>query len=96
MGFQVAQGNFVFLLFPLGSEVVREEIICVGLKRLGLPWAGAGSPLQGGASLTATDLGATELERPKGKASQDTQRAGCPVAGPVASFPGLAWSHVGG
>lgn len=67
MGFQVAQGNFVFLLFPLGSEVVREEIICVGLKRLGLPWAGAGSPLQGGASLTATDSGPQNWRGLKGR-----------------------------
>lgn len=36
IGFQVAQGNFVFLFFPLGSEVVKEEISRVGMGRLGL------------------------------------------------------------
>lgn len=41
-GFQVAQGNFVSLFFPLGREAVKEEIICVGLRRLGLPWDSAG------------------------------------------------------
>lgn len=59
IGFQVAQGNFVFLFFPLGSEVVKEEIICVGLRTLGLPWAGAGLRLQGAAALLATDPRAT-------------------------------------
>lgn len=36
-GFQVARGNFVSLFLPVGNEVVKEEIICVDLERLGLP-----------------------------------------------------------
>lgn len=36
-GFQVARGNFVSLFFPVGNEVVKEEIIFVDLERLGLP-----------------------------------------------------------
>lgn len=40
---------------------MKEEIICVGLRRLDLPWAGAGLRLQGAISLPAIDPGATGL-----------------------------------
>lgn len=74
-GFQVAQGNLVSLFFPLGSEVVKEEIICVNLRRLGLPWASAGLCLPGAAALMAADPRGHGAERLREKASQDTQRA---------------------
>ena len=89
--FQIAQGNFVFLFFPLGSEAVKEEVIRVGVRRLGLPWASAGFRL-----LASCRSQGTGLQRLREKASQDTQGEGAMSAGPVASFPSPVWSYEGG
>lgn len=64
------------MFFPLGSEVAKEGIIYVGLRRLALPWGGAGLRLQGAAPLLAANSRATGLERLREKASQDTRRTG--------------------
>ena len=85
-GFQVAQGNLVSLFFPLGNEVVKEEIICVSLRRLGLPLASAGLFLPGAAPLTAADPGATGLRGLEKRHLRILGGPGTMSAGPVVAF----------